>query len=160
MPELKRIVGVEDNDRKWEKVEAVVKDVVTPLPEIVRGRDQFEGERMIDQGGWDLLLLDISLDIRTGGSRGGRGAHDYTGGLKIAGRMFYYRKEIPTIIITGFDVFPTGRASQEQDVILGLGDVERQARQYLADNLVGTVRYGAAGWESELAALLNKLAAS
>lgn len=156
MPALKRILAVEDDDRKWERVEKVVLEALAHTPEIVRARDQFEAERLVDEGGWDLLLLDISLDIRAAGVRGGRGTHDYTGGVKIAGRMFYYRREVPTIIITGFDNFPTARATQEQDVILGLTDVVRRVRRYLPDHLVGTVRYGPAGWEGRLAELLRE----
>lgn len=149
-----RILAVEDNDRKWTRVENVVRSVIGDA-DIVRARDLKDAERLVEEGGWELLLLDISLDIRAGGDRGGRGAHDYTGGLKIAGRMFYLACEIPTIIVTGFDAFPTAASSAGQDVILGLEDVGRQARKFLGAYLLGSVRVGSSDWEANLRDLLK-----
>lgn len=149
-----RILAVEDNDRKWARVETVVRSVIGDA-DIVRARDLKDAERLVEESGWDLLLLDISLDIRAGGDRGGRGAHDYTGGLKIAGRMFYLACEIPTIIVTGFDAFPTAASSAGQDVILGLEDVGRQARKFLGAYLLGSVRFGSPDWEANLHNLLK-----
>jgi hypothetical protein len=151
-----RVLAVEDNDPKWSRVEAVIRDGLGEA-EIVRARDQLDAERLVDQGGWDLLILDISLDIRAGGGRGGRGGHDYTGGLKIAGRMFYLECEVPTIIVTGFDAFPMSAAVSGQDVILGLEDVGRQARKFLGDHLLGAVRFGSTGWETDLSILLKSV---
>ena len=151
---MMRVLAIEDNDAKWERVEVVARRALGPDAELTRVRDLYEGERLVEAPGWDLLILDISLDIKAGGSRGGRGAHDYTGGLKIAGRMFYNECEVPTVIITGFDAFPTGGASAEADVIMGLEDVDRQARQFLGDYLLGTLRFGAPNWDQEFAKLL------
>lgn len=151
-----RVLAVEDNDPKWSRVEAVIRKDLGQV-EIVRARDQLDAERLVDQGGWHLLILDISLDIRAGGGRGGRGGHDYTGGLKIAGRMFYLKCEMPTIIVTGFDAFPTSAAVSGQDVILGLEDVGRQARKFLGDHLLGAVRFGPTGWETDLSILLKSV---
>lgn len=149
-----RILGVEDNERKWARVEAVVQSVFDDA-EIVRARDLKDAERLVEEGGWDLLVLDISLDIRSGGDRGGRGAHDYTGGLKIAGRMYYLECEVPTIIVTGFDAFPSAALAAGHDVILGLEDVGREARKFLGDYLLGSVRFGSPGWEANLSGLLK-----
>jgi len=148
-----RVLAVEDNDPKWTRVEAVIRTVLGEV-EIVRARDQLDAERLVDAGGWDLLILDMSLDIREGGARFGRRAHDYTGGLKIAGRMFYLESEVPTIIVTGFDAFPTSAASSGNDLILGLEDVEMKAREFLRDHLLGAVRFGSTGWEAGLSTLL------
>lgn len=150
-----RILAVEDNDPKWARVEAVIRSSLANV-EIVRARDQLEGERLVDAGGWDLLILDMSLDIRAGGARFGRGAHDYTGGLKIAGRMFYLEREIPTIIVTGFDAFPTSAAATGDDLIMGLEDVETKAREFLRDYLLGAVRFGSMSWETTFSSLLDR----
>lgn len=156
---MTRVLAIEDNDAKWERVETVVRRALGPDAEITRVRDLYEGEQLVEEPGWDLLVLDISLDIRAGGARGGRGSHDFTGGLKIAGRMFYNECEVPTVIITGFDAFPTGGAAQEADVIMGLEDVERQARQFLGEHLLGTLRFGSHGWEDELVGMLARISA-
>lgn len=148
-----KVLVVEDGEIKWAQVKRIVRDALESA-EIVRARDLFEGEREIILPGWDLLLLDISLDIRKGGGRAGT-AHDYVGGLKILGRMYYDEREVPTIIITGFDSFPSVRLNGD-GVMLGLEDIEREAARQLGPNLVGTVRHGPDGWEQELATLLHK----
>lgn len=151
-----RVLAVEDNDPKWTRVEKVIRNELNDV-ELVRARDLHEAERLVDERGWDLVILDVSLDIRAGGARFGRGAHDYTGGLKIAGRMFYLECEVPTIIVTGFDAFPTAASSTGNDLILGLGDVETKAREFLRDYLLGAVRFGSSGWEADLSTLLKSV---
>lgn len=148
-----RVLAVEDNDAKWFRVEAVLREGLGDVS-VTRAKDLRDAEQLVELDDWGLLILDISLDIRAGGDRGGRGAHDYTGGLKVAGRMFYLECEVPTILVTGFDAFPTAAAAG-QDVILGLEDVGRQARKFLGHHLLGAVRFGSAGWEAELLELLK-----
>ncbi|MBZ4402481.1 hypothetical protein [Myxococcus sp. AS-1-15] len=151
---MMRVLAVEDNDPKWSRIEAVLRQGLGSI-DVVRARDLRDAERLVEEGGWDLLILDISLDIRAGGDRGGRGAHDYTGGLKIAGRMFYLECEVPTIVVTGFDAFPTAAPAAGHEVILGLEDVGRQARRFLGHHLLGAVRFGSAGWDADLLELLK-----
>lgn len=148
-----RILIVEDGEEKWAQIRAVLRHV-TPDADLDRARDLYEAEKAITQSGWDLLILDVSLDIRAAGGRAGA-AHDYVGGLKILGRMYYDELEIPTIIVTGFDSFPSVRTNGD-GVMLGLEDVEREAGRQLADHHVGTVRHGPEGWEREFEALLRR----
>jgi hypothetical protein len=156
MPVIKRLLAIEDNDHKWERIERVLQTQLGASVEIVRAMDQVTGDKHVNDGGWDLVLLDMSLDIRRSAGRPGQGGHDYTGGLKIAGRMYYLKKEVATIVVTGFDAFPSGQSGQNQDVILGLEDIERQARKYLGNHLVAIFRYGPTGWEAALAAHLKE----
>jgi hypothetical protein len=151
-----RILAAEDSDAKWERVEPVVRSVLKDA-EIVRVRDLFEAEREVERGFWSLLLLDISLDIKTASSESMRGAHDHIGGLKLAGRMFYNEREIRTIIITGFDAFPTSRSGTGDDMILGLDDVMREARKFLGKHLVGAVRVGVGDWADLLRKMLEEV---
>ena len=160
MPEIRNLLVIEDSDPKWERMEAVLAKILSPMPHIVRATDQMSGNTEIMKKGWDLVLLDMSLDIRRTPGRLGQGGHDYTGGLKIAGRMFYNRCEAPTIIVTGFDNFPTGRSGHNLDVILGLDDIERQARQYLGCYLIAIIRYAEPGWERRLIGHLEEFVAS
>lgn len=145
-----RVLAVEDNDAKWSRVDVVLRQGLGDVS-VTRAKDLHDAEQMIVLEDWDLLILDISLDIRTGGGRGGQ---DFTGGLKIAGRMFYLGCEVPTIIVTGFDAFPTS-PSAGQNVILGLEDVGRQAQKFLRHHLLGAVRFGSTDWEAELLELLR-----
>jgi hypothetical protein len=148
-----KILVIEDADGKWETVAAVLQRVL-PTAEVHRARDLFEGEREIAQPGWDLLVLDMSLDIRTGAGRASA-AHDFTGGLKIVGRMYYDELEVPTIILTGFDSFPTTRTNGD-GVMMGLESVEAEATRKLGDHLIGLVRYLSNGWEERFEALLQR----
>lgn len=98
---------------------------------------------------WDLLLLDVSLDINPGGGDR-RAGKEFTGGVTLASRMRYRRKEVPTIVVTGFTTFLSVKPENELDVVLGLQDVEREMRRFLKEHVVGVVRYGADGWKDEL----------
>jgi hypothetical protein len=150
-----KLLAIEDNDTKWTRIETVLRDRLGDFA-LTRACDLHDAERAIDKGGWDLLILDMSIDIRSGAGRGGRGTHDFTGGLKIVSRMFYNESEIPTIIVTGFDAFPTGAVAAEVDIILGLEDVDRQAKKHLGEHLIGTVRFLTPNWEQNLTALIDK----
>lgn len=152
---MKRVLAIEDDDVKWERVEAVLKRAVGTPAEILRVKDVYDGERQVEKPGWDLLILDVSLDIRRS-ARGTRGTHDYQAGLKIAERMYYQECEIPTVIVTGFDSFPTGARSSGGDVILGLEDVNAAVGRLLKDNHLGTIRYLGPEWEAQLEAAISK----
>jgi hypothetical protein len=154
---MTRILAIEDQDAKWERVRQVVVDAL-PCCSIERVRDVYDAERLVVEGRWDLVILDISLDIRTGGK--GRIAHDYTGGLQVAGRMYYEDSSIPTVIVTGFDSYPTGGAAHEQEVILGSEDVQRQAKKFLGEDYLGAVRYNSPNWEDSLAQVLKEFVAT
>ena len=151
---MTRILGIEDNDQKWGRVERLLRANV-PEAEIVRVTDLFDGERRVEEPGWDLLVLDVSLDIRAS-ARGARGTHDYQAGLKIASRMYYQECEIRTIIVTGFDSFPTGTRTSEKDVILGLEEVDANVRDLLGEHLLATVRYGGDAWEERFVEALRQ----
>ena len=148
-----KVLVVEDSDSKWDSVATIISTVLAEA-ELHRARDLFEGEREIAKPGWELLVLDISLDIRAGGGRAGA-AHDHTGGLKILGKMYYEELEIPTIIITGFDSFPSTRTNGD-GIMLGLEHVDEEAAKQLGNQLVGLVRHLSDGWEQQLEQLLVK----
>ncbi len=151
-----RVLVIEDNDDKYERMAEVTACTFLGAS-IVRGCDLYEAGRLIAEERWDLLLLDMTLDLRRGGAQRPSVAQDYTGGLKIIGQMYYDEIAVPTAIITGFDSFPTAR-SDGNGVVLGLEAVEREARGRLGGLLLGTVRHGPDGWEDKLRSLLVKFA--
>lgn len=147
------VLVVEDGEEKWADVARVLGEAL-PQARAERARDLREADLALTNGTWDLLILDISLDIRRDGGRAGA-AHDYVGGLKILGRLFYSEQEIPTVIVTGFDSFPSVRTNGD-GVMLGLEDVEREATQRLGRDHVGTVRHGPEGWDDALRNILRR----
>ena len=150
---MTRVLAVEDNDQKWERVERLLRSNIADA-EIERATDLYDGERRVEERRWDLLILDVSLDIRTS-ARSTRGTHDFQAGLKIARRMYYQECEIPTIIVTGFDSFPTGGRTSEKQVILGLEEVDASVRRLLGPYLLATVRYNGEKWEEHLVKALR-----
>jgi CheY-like chemotaxis protein len=149
---IKRILAVEDNDQKFEQVATIIQDAM-PLAILTRAADLFEAERAIEQDHWDLLLLDMTLDLKRGGARRQGTAQDYTGGLKIIGQMYYNGDILPTIIVTAFDSFPAPR-NDGNGVVIGLEAVEREAKRRLGNRLIGIIRFGPDQWEAKLRELL------
>lgn len=149
-----KILAIEDNDDKFNRV-AELTTIACPSSSLARACDLFEAERMIEEPGWDLLLLDMTLDLKRGGAIRPSSAQDYTGGMKIIGQMYWDELVVPTIIITAFDSFPASR-EDGNGAVIGLEAVEGEARDKLGDLLIGTVRHGPDGWEEELLALLDR----
>ena len=141
-----RVLVIEDTDRKWNDIQSRLAEFGVSDP--MRASTIEEAESLIEQD-WDLVVLDISMDIRASKSGPKEGGHDTTGGLKIASKMFYLGCEAPTIIVTGFDAFPSRlRGGVEGNVILGLEEVEERARDQLGDAFIGCVKWGRPGWEN------------
>lgn len=157
---IKKVLVVEDTELKWHQIENVLLSILPDETAIVRAADMIQGRDRIYAGGWDLLLLDVSLDIRSNGSKNARGNHEFTGGLQLASRMRNLRKEIPTIVITGFETFPSPRPEGDHEIVLGLQDVEREMRKYLGDFVIGLVRHGSSGWDDRLRNLVGGRMAS
>lgn len=159
MTEGRRVLAVEDSEVKWRDMEEVLTPVLKPGTELVRIADMANARDAIYQQRWDLLLLDVSLDVNPGGGQR-RGGQEFTGGLTLASRMRYRRKEIPTIVVTGFTTFLSAKPANEPDLVLGLEDVEREMRKFLGDHIVGFVRYAVDGWRDELIAYVGKALAT
>jgi hypothetical protein len=152
-----RILVIEDTDRKWNDV----RDELTALgaSDIVRASTIEEAEGLIEES-WNLVVLDISMDIRVSKSGPKEGGHDTTGGLKIASKMYYLGCEAPTIIVTAFDAFPSRlRGGKTGSVILGLEEVEARARQQLGEAFIACVKWNSPGWRAEFSEHVLKVAA-
>ena len=155
MPERTRVLVVEDSEVKWRDMENAIEPFLPPDTELLQVGDMVSARCAIYNEHWDLLLLDVSLDVNPGGGDR-RGGKEFTGGLTLASRMRYRRKEVPTIVVTGFTTFLSAKPENEIDVVLGLQDVEREMRRYLKDYIVGVVRYGAEGWRNDLQDYVRK----
>ena len=152
-----KVLAIEDNDDKFDRV-AELTASACPKWRLTRACDLYEAERLVEEPGWELLLLDMTLDLKRGGANRQSNAQDFTGGMKIIGQMYWNDIAVPTIIITAFDSFPASR-DDGNGVVIGLEAVEAEARDKLGELLIGTVRHGPDGWEDELLALLAKVEA-
>jgi CheY-like chemotaxis protein len=128
-----------------------------PKAEIVRASTVAEAEKWIATEDWDIILLDVSMDIRSSqAAMAHTGGHANLGGLAIAQKMFLKRREFPTIILTAFDSFQAEGSRRERAEIVGLEDIERRARDLLGEAFLGCVRYGAAHWDDILMSMLSQ----
>jgi CheY-like chemotaxis protein len=149
----KRVLVVEDSEVKWREISKLLSSGNSLGVFVQRAATMEEANGHISSGNWDLILLDISMDIRSSATGPRAGGHDTIGGLKIAERMFYLGKDAPVIIVTAFDAFPSGAA--RGSAVLGLEDVVRSASDLLGELLIGYVRYGSEGWSRALRDLVD-----
>jgi CheY-like chemotaxis protein len=149
----KKILVIEDSDPKWRDINRMLRSFEAVPLTVERAATMEEADSKARDAEWDLILLDISMDIRTSAAGPKAGGHDAIGGLKIAERLFLLGHNAPVIIVTAFDAFPAGRTGTK--AILGMQDVEREASSSLGLLLVGWVRYGDPDWEASLRNLMS-----
>lgn len=147
------VLVVEDGQSKWEDLENLLKGISDLPLRIHRAANMEQATESLAKLKFDLVLLDISLDIRKSESGPKAGGHDTIGGLRVAERMYLLGEERPTIVVTAFDAFPSRNA--KGDIIIGIDDVIGQARAKLGDNLRGWVRYGDPDWKDNLTKLIR-----
>ena len=151
----KNILIIEDSDAKWREIDGLIHSTIKTKLTTLRASTMEIAKQEIEKGPWDLILLDISMDIRASNTGPRAGGHDATGGLKIAERMFYLRHEAPVIIVTAFDAFPSDE--KRQGTMLGIQDITREASRLLGDWLVGWVRYGDPEWAQNLSEKIREV---
>jgi CheY-like chemotaxis protein len=143
-----RILIVEDKDAKFAAIVAAARAVSSDHI-IERAHTVVEAERLVRLGPWDLLLLDISMDI-SGTSRGMfGGGHANLGGLDIVETMFYEGLTIPTLVITGFDYFIASTVGESTEYI-GLVELDQRVRAKMPTGYLGCVRYGSEDWSQRV----------
>lgn len=148
------VLIVEDSDAKYLKLEFVVRQCLGPSASVIRGATVNDAEEKLETKAWNLVLLDISMDITSSKKGPKLGGHATLGGLSIATKMFLLGREAPTIIVTAYDSFETIERGRRQYSI-GLEEIERRAKETLGNWLVGCVRYGNSSWENVLQSLIK-----
>jgi len=152
-PKSKSVLVIEDSEGKWLEVEQVLQ-TFNGLS-VVRAETLNEAEYFAVSADWDLVILDISMDI-SANAAGKRIGHDPLGGLQVANKMFLLGHESPTLILTAFDSFPSGDGGRRGAQILGLEDVEAKAADILGTSFLGCIRYGGQGWQANFSASVKK----
>lgn len=151
----KRVLIIEDSESKYRDVLETVRAFLPANIEISRAGTIEEADDAVAQRGWDLICLDVSLDIRSSSAGPRAGGHDAIGGLKILERMYLLNYDAPVIVITAFDAFPPG--DDRTGVVLGIEEVLREAKRFMGALVVGHVSYGANTWRSDLECLFGKV---
>ena len=142
---MRRVLIVEDSESKYSAILELVRDVC-PKCEIARAATVIEAEAAVTEQKWDLVVLDISMDIAP--SRLGHRSRGQAniGGLGIAQKMFLLNCESPTIIVTAFDSFSTATMGGSGEIV-DFDEVRRRALQYLPDSLCACLQYNSPDWK-------------
>lgn len=151
----KEVLVIEDSEGKWKEVQQFFVDHFGGQVALTHAATLVDAEDAVAQRTWDLVLLDVSMDIAASATGRKGGGHDPLGGLGVASKMYLLGKEAPTVIFTGFTSFPSGESKREGSQILGLEDVEARAKQVLGAALLGCIRYGDADWKERLCGLVE-----
>lgn len=152
---MKRILIIEDSEAKFDAVLNVVQRVASPSALIERSATLTAAEERVSKEEWDLVVLDVSMDISASNAGPLRGGHATLGGLGIARKMFLLGRDVDTVIVTAFDAFQSTVAIGGAVEILGLEEVEANAKDILGEKFIGCVRYSESGWAERLEALLK-----
>jgi CheY-like chemotaxis protein len=149
------VLIVEDKSAKFADLKKVVESLSSRIS-IHRASTVIEAENMLEDREWNLLVLDISMDIN-GTSKGALGGgHANLGGLDIVETMYYEGIVIPTVIVTGLDYFISAEGSDGSEYI-GLEELEALVRKKMPSGYLGCIRYGIDGWVERLQAACGVL---
>ncbi len=149
-----RTLIVEDVDQKFDDICDVVRGCLGEALEISRATHLNSAEDLLTEQPWDLLLLDLSMDITESKSFDFSSGHATLGGLDVLERMALLKIALPTVLVTGFDSFQD--TDRFQNAITYLKDIERLSLNWLGESYLGYVRYGPEGWDKKLRIILTK----
>lgn len=148
-----RILIIEDVDSKFEDVCSLIAAHAPADAYVERAHNLNQAEDAIVHEGWNLVIVDLSMDINGNGSVQGAG-HATLGGLDVLERMSLLKLEHPVILVTGFDSFQD--PDRFDNAIMNLADINGQAVRWLGNAYVGYVRYGTNDWSRRFARLLQQ----
>lgn len=150
--ENKRVLVVEDEDVKYSDIVAVLSSVdVEYCLRVERAKTATEAEAIIEEGGIDFMVLDISLNISAGSLGPRRGGFANLGGLNVAEKLFMLGLSVRTVVVTGFEYFPAGGTRQGNLDLVTIREIEAKATELFGADLLGCIRYPAEGWGDRLA---------
>lgn len=158
MANPKKILLIEDVDPKADDILGVLNEFFsTKRAEVVTtlASSMVEAEDFLETSDWDLVLLDITMNITEATSSNIDGNQADLGGLELAETMYLTRREFPTISITGFDYFKASDVQTSENSFLYLDELRNRLHHFLGDSLFGTVRYGNASWKHEFSEMLD-----
>lgn len=155
-PKSPNVLIVEDSDTKFDAIAEVVRGVV-PRAALIRAPTMIDAERLVGEGSWWLVVLDISMDIAPSSLGPRSRGQANIGGLGIAQRMFLLEQEAPTIVVTAFDSFSASTMGHGLTEIVGFDEVRTRAEQFLSNNLIACLQYSSPSWREEMKACLLRM---
>ncbi len=144
---MKKILIIEDDKVKIEKLSTFFKDYDFSVEESFHG-----GLRTIVSmyQELDFLILDMTIPLWDKGSTDLGGNYEQFGGEKILREMKRRKKEIPTILVTMFDIFPMNGEN------LTFEELDKHLFDQFEPFYLGAVFYNASedSWKTKLEKLI------
>lgn len=141
-----KILFVEDDEFKFQQVFAFLKQRSSSL-EVTRGKSVTSGIRLLDEGLYDLVLLDMSLPTYDTGRQqpqafGGRNLLRYIDGLEF---------RPPAVVVTQLETFGEGESRVD------IHTLREQLLEEHGDFLKGLVYYNSRSdsWQQQLSSLIE-----
>lgn len=143
-----RVLIVEDTEAKMKVIEEYINGVREGW-EFTEAKSYSDGIKRIYEGGWDLVLLDMSLPTYNISHTESGGTKKPVAGKELMKRMLSRNIIIPVIIITQFDTFGDNQISLES--------LTKEFKRDYTKIWKGTVSYDKPGWQDNLHKLLCEI---
>lgn len=143
---LKSVLVVEDVETKFRDIVEVLSAVDGVVYE--RAENLNDAEDRLMGGEWQLVILDLSMDIAASGSMDLGSGHATLAGLDVVERVALLKLAVPIVIVTGFDSFQD--PDRFDNSIMLVDDIDKVVLALIGDLYFGCVRYGHDGWRSKL----------
>lgn len=153
---MTRVILVEDSPEKADRVMEVIKQA---LPDTVVDLRTSLTDALdaIEVVSYDLMVLDISMDIVVHSRSMMRDNHDMLGGLRFAKELYLNELELPTIVVTAHDSFIEKNSSKSKiSSFMSITQLSNEFEQMLGNEFLGCVSYQKEGWQSKLQELTMK----
>lgn len=147
---MKKILLVEDDQFKAKAILALIgQDFSGTI--IEHAKSLSSGYKMLEGGGFDLLLLDMSLPTFDVGPNDSGGEPLGFGGLKLLDLLSESSLLLPTIVVTQFEQFG------ENEKAINLESLVMDLSKSFSDSFVGLVYYNSAklDWKAKLVQLIK-----
>lgn len=142
------ILIVEDTEDKMRVIEKSILNIWEDSC-FVEAMSYSDGIKRIYENKWDLILLDMSLPTYNITHTESGGIKKPIAGQEIIKRMHSRRINVPTIVITQFDIFGETKISLES--------LNEEFREKYKHIWLGTVSYDKPGWQNTLEVLLRSI---
>lgn len=142
-----RVLIIEDTEAKMRVIEECIKGVYEEW-EFTEAMSYSAGIQNIYAGGWDLILMDMSLPTYNISHTESGGTKKPVAGQELMARMLSRKIFIPVIIITQFDTFGDNQS---------LESLNKEFEEGYTRIWKGTISYDKPGWQEQLLKLLDEI---
>ncbi len=149
-----KILIIEDDNNKFKKLLDVFLKKQISQENIILKTSYNSGVRELIKNDYDFLILDMSLPIYE--NEIGRNNNEIKpfAGIDILNQMKRYEKEIPTVIVTQFEVFSLATNTREE---ISITELKEKLKELKYQSYRGLIYYDVTSnyWEKDLIELLE-----